>query len=197
MTNRGPALIWVLLHVVCVQCQETVRAVKRAQEEQGQVREGLSRVNVAASSAGGSAWAVRNQERDGFVIAAAIDNDMSSSNAWAFDGGLSDALAIFSLGSTTNSSSASTAANASAAEASRMRGVCGVDVHTVDEIVLLTALGRADHHITMFRLWSVPPLLSSPSLPPSLPSFLPSFLPSSLSFSAKCLLFTFHTLDVC
>jgi len=113
------------------------------------------KVNVAASGAGGRAWAARSQEADGLRIAGAIDGDMGSSSGWAFDGGLSNAFALFALGHRAgpqaekavpeSDNHAQRKADVEAEVASRMPWV--------HEIGVSTAVGRHDHHITMLRLW--------------------------------------------
>jgi len=74
-----------------------------------------------------------------------LSNTPSSSNGWAFDGGLSEAFALFTLGDSTND----TAGGGRGVE----EGGVGGKGHWIDEIVMYTGVGRYDHHISMFRLW--------------------------------------------
>ena len=123
-----------------------------------------ARANVAALSCGGKAWALRNQELDGFSISASIDNNFSSSNGWAFDGGLSDAYALFALGNC--DCTHATGCTAAEREGEKTGLGCGERLtvkhgrvsagkaaQCVDEIAITTAVGRHDHHISMLRLW--------------------------------------------
>jgi hypothetical protein len=123
-----------------------------------------ARANLAALSCGGKAWALRNQELDGFSISASIDNNFSSSNGWAFDGGLSDAYALFALGSCDCNLATGCKEAESEGEKTGLgcrerltvkhgRVSAGKAAQCVDEIAITTAVGRHDHHISMLRLW--------------------------------------------
>ena len=108
------------------------------------------RVNVAASASGGAAWAIRNQEKQGLSIAGAIDGVIGVSGGWAFDGGLSDAFALFAL-----ALPCSPRTDESCGDRTRFH------LPWIDEVDIYTAVGRHDHHTTMLRLWYTDALDSS------------------------------------
>ena len=81
----------------------------------------------------------------------------SFSNGWAFDGALSDAFALFMLGSgKSEHKEGRTSSERSYIRGEVVEGDAQRDTHNthwVDEITVFTAVDRHDHHISMLRLW--------------------------------------------